>query len=111
MQDKVSVYYQGVEVLQYDRARPLPILQQSYIKRMDRKMEQGIDLDGRHLSRPDTMERAQFVAGALAEALSSGEEGKAAAMLTWLVQRVPELRAVRIDRQNERLTTELVVRD
>jgi len=111
MSDKVPVYYQGVEVLQYDRARPLPILQQNYITRMDRKMDQGFDLDGQHIPQPDTMARARFVAGALAQALSSGDEGKAAAMLTYLVQRLPELRAVRIDRQHERLTTELVVRD
>jgi len=108
---KVSVYYQGVEVLQYDRELPLPILQQHYVTRMDRRMDGGVDLDGRHVAVPDAMERAQFVAGAMAQALSSGDETKAAAMFTYLVQRLPLLRAVRIDRQNQRLTTELVIGD
>ena len=107
----VSVHYQGVEVLQYDRSKPLPVLQQNYVTRMDRKMDEGIDLDGRHLPQPDATQRAQFVAGAMAQALSSGDETKAAALLTYLVQRLPELRAVRIDRENQRLTTELVVQD
>lgn len=111
MPQTVSAYFNGTEVLQYDRSKPLPILQQNYLTRMDRRMDQGINLHGEWLSAPETDQRAQFVAQNMAQALQQGAEEQAAAMLTWLAQRLPELRAVRIDLQGDQLSAELVVKD
>lgn len=111
MVQTVSTYFNGTEVLQYDRSKPLPILQQNYLSRMDRKMDDGINLHGEWIAAPESMQRAQFVAQSMAQALQQGAEQRAAAMLTYLAQRLPELRAVRIDLQDEQLTAELVVKD
>ena len=111
MSQTISTYFNGTEVLQYDRSKPLPILQQNYVSRMDRKMDGGIDLHGEWIAAPETMQRAQFVAQNMARALQQGAEEQAAAMLTYLAQRLPELRAVRIDLQGDQLTAELVIKD
>ncbi len=111
MTQTVSIYFNGAEVLQYDRSKPVPILQQNYLSRMDRKMDQGIDLHGEWIATPQSMQRAQFVAQSMAQALQQGAEEKAAAMLTYLAERLPDLRSVRIDLQGDQLTAELVVKD
>lgn len=111
MSQTVSTYFNGTEVLQYDRRKPLPILQQNYLTRMDRRMDEGINLHGEWIAAPESMQRAQFVAQNMAQALQHGAEQQAAAMLTYLAQRLPKLRAVRIDLQGDQLTAELVVQD
>lgn len=111
MTQTVSAYFNGTEVLQYQRGKPLPILQQNYLSRMDRKMDAGINLHGEWIAAPESMQRAQFVARNMAQALQQGAEEQAAAMLTYLAQRLPELRAVRIDLQGDQLSAELVVKN
>lgn len=110
-EDLVKVRYNEEEVLSYNRGQPVPILQQSYLKRMDRKMEQGIVLRGRPLAHPRLMERAEFVADALAQALEREDDAMAAAMCTWLANRLPRLRGVNIRRDGDALTSELVMAD
>lgn len=111
MTETVSTYFNGDEVLKFRRDQPLPLLQHNYLTRMDRKMDQGIDLHGEWIDTPDTSQRAQFVAQSMAQALQSGADEQAAAMLTYLSQRLPTLRAVRIDLRDGQLSAELVVTD
>lgn len=111
MSQTVSTYFNGNEVLQYDRSKPVPILQQNYLTRMDRRMDQGINLHGEWIAAPGSDQRAQFVAMNMAQALKQGAEEQAAAMLTYLAERLPSLRAVRIDLQGDQLSAELVVKD
>lgn len=110
MSDIISVFYNDSEVLQYDRGKPLPIQQQAYLSRMDRQMDGGIELHGQAVAEPDTMQRAEFVAGQLADAIYKDDDARAAAMCTYLAKRLPDLKAVKIREEAGKVAAELVVK-
>jgi hypothetical protein len=104
----VAVWMDGAEVLHYDRNKPVPLMQQAYLTKMDRKMDQGIELDGEVIAEPDKMQRAEFVAAQLVSALRNGDDSLAAATCTYLADRFPELKAIRCGQNGSGATTELV---
>jgi hypothetical protein len=75
---------------------------------MDRRMDEGIEADGRLIASPDRLQRAQFVAGNLAHAIKTNDEELAAAMTTYLADRLPDLRQVKIRDQDGQIAIELV---
>ncbi len=71
----MAVLLNGIAQLEYDRAKPLPDYQGAYLDKMDSKMdEQGIDIDGRLIRKPDLGQKAQFVAANLVHAIKSNQE-------------------------------------
>lgn len=80
--------------LQYDRARELPENQQHYLDQLDAKFDQGIELQGEYLEQPDIPQRAQFMALSLMEGIMYQEDNKAAASMAWLATRLPDLKQV-----------------
>ncbi len=95
MSERLTVVLNGESQLEYDRAKDLADDQRGYLDRMDAKMDAGIELAGRTLPSPDALQRAQFVALQLLQAVQSGDEGMAAATCTYLAVRIPELKQVR----------------
>ena len=108
MNEIMGVLLNGVAQLEYDRNHPLPEQQADYLAKMDEKMSQGIVIDGENVTDPDLNQRARFVAANLAHAIKSNDENKSAAMCTYLAERLPELKQVKIEESDEGVTIDLV---
>ena len=105
----LGVLLNGIAQLEYHRNKPLPTHQGAYLEKMDRKMrEEGIDLGGEQIHAPSLEQCAQFVAANLANAITHDDEAVAAAMCSWLANRLPELRQVKIEAQGDECTINLV---
>jgi hypothetical protein len=107
MERLMAVLLDGIAQIEYDRGRPLPHHQGAYLDKMDRKMDAGIEIDGRRVPHPDRGQRAQFVAANLAHAIVSDDEAVAAAMTTYLAVRFEDLKQVKITDQGGAFAIEL----
>jgi len=108
MNQIMAVLLNGIAQIELDRGRPLPDHQGAYLEKMDRKMhEQGIDIDGRVVTRPDLGQKAQFISANLAHAIRTNNEAQAAAMTTWLAVRMPDLKQVKIREHDDDFEIEL----
>jgi hypothetical protein len=92
----LAILLNGVAQLEYDRNKTLPPQQELYLQKMDKQMDEGIQLDNGSISNPDLNQRAQFVAGNLAHAILSDQEAAAAALCSYLAVRLPDLKQVKI---------------
>ena len=107
MSNLMAVLLNGIAQIEYDRSKSLPGFQDAYLDKMDRKMDAGIDIDGRQISKPDLGQRAQFVAANLLHAIKTDNEAVAAAMCTYLATRMSDLKQVKIKEQGENFSIEL----
>ncbi|RMG51798.1 MAG: hypothetical protein D6717_12535 [Gammaproteobacteria bacterium] len=106
---KVVAHIDGASQIEYDRSKPLPEQQQAYLDKMDADMDRGIVLGGVQVAQPDLQQKAQFIAQALAEAIRDDNEPVAAATLSWLANRLPDLKQVKIkDMGDGRMGYELI---
>jgi len=94
--------------LEYDRSQGLPDNQLVYLDRMDKQMDAGIQIGGEQVARPDALQRAQFVAVHLVEALQQGNEALIAASCAYLARRLPDLKQVKAVPIEAGLSLELV---
>lgn len=104
----MGILLNGVAQLEYDRTRPLPDHQAVYLEKMDRKMDDGIEVDGEVIENPDMDYRARFIAANLAHAILGNNEAMAAAMCTWLGDRLPDLQQVKITEADGEVSIDLV---
>lgn len=93
----MAVILNGIAQLEYDRDKPLPPHQGAYLDKMDEKMGRGIQIGEETIADPDESQRAQFVAANLVHAIKSDDEAMAAALCSWLADRLPDLQQVKID--------------
>ncbi|MEZ5479990.1 MAG: hypothetical protein R3E95_21660 [Thiolinea sp.] len=91
---KVHVIVNKTPLLEYDRSKPVPGQQRRYLERMDAQMDQGIVMGGENIPQPNSMQRSQFVANSMINALFEENYSLAIAMCTWLAERIPELKQV-----------------
>ena len=104
----MAVLLNGIAQIEYDRTKPLPDYQGAYLDKMDAKMDdQGIDIDGQVIRKPDLGQKAQFIAANLVHAIKSDQEALAAAMCTWLAVRMPDLKQVKVREQGDNVNIEL----
>ena len=108
MSQLMGVLLNGIAQLEYDRTRTLPDHQAAYLEKMDRKMDEGILIDGETIANPDTGQRAQFVAANLVHAIKANDEQKAAAMCTYLADRMSDLKQVKIVEGEDGVSIDLV---
>ena len=104
----LTVVVNDQAVIEYDRRKPLAARQRLYLDHMDRDMDSGFPIDGRHQAAPDLRMRAQFVATSLVQALESGNDSVAAATCSYLAVRMPELKQVRAQTKDKQLHIDLV---
>jgi hypothetical protein len=104
----LTVLVNGEPQLEYYRGKPLPDAQRGYLDRMDETMEAGVQLGGVEVIRPDTLQRAQFVAIQVIEALRSGNDALSAAGCAYLATRLPDLTQVRARLVDGGFSAELV---
>jgi hypothetical protein len=96
MNNILAVLLNGVAQLEYNRDKQLPPHQELYLEKMDTKMDEGIQVDNKMISNPDINQRAQFVAGNLADAILNDQESAAAALCSYLAKILPDLKQMKI---------------
>ena len=104
----MAVILDGIAQLEYDRNKPLPDHQALYLDKMDQKMDEGIQVGETSIANPDLNERAQFVAANLASAIINNDEAMSSALCSYLANRIPELKQVKLANNNDEITIDLV---
>lgn len=92
---KLVVTYHGQVMLEFDRGVPLPGKQRQYLDDMDRRMDKGIMLGEDKITKPNPLQRAQFIANSMMNALIQENDNQAIAMCTYLAKRIPDLEQVK----------------
>ncbi|MCK4952091.1 MAG: hypothetical protein KAS48_09740 [Gammaproteobacteria bacterium] len=108
MSNIMAVLLDGIAQLEYNRDLSLPDHQALYLDKMDEKMDTGIMLGDDMAVSPDLNQRAQFVAGNLAHAIKVGDEPTAAALCSYLADRLPDLKQILINDEQGNLSIEMV---
>jgi hypothetical protein len=103
----LEVIRDGTTLLHFTRGPTVPALQRRQLDELDSRLDEGIDLEGEHIDTPDRQQRARFVIGQLLRALARDDEATARGLCVWLVQRVPELVAIRVSTRGGVLDVEL----
>lgn len=106
--DTLTVVLDGASQLEYRRGAELPPDQLAYLNKLDRDMDGGIQLGGRRIDNPNALQRAQFVAQYLMQAVRDGNEPVAAAGCAYLALRIPDLKQVRATTRAGLLSIDLV---
>jgi len=104
----MQVYVNGQSQIEYDRSKSLPEKQLEYLEKMDQEMSAGFELAGEQVKDPDLLQRAQFVAGYLSQALFSENDAMIAASCAWLALRLQDLKQVKIIQDEEQISIDLV---
>ncbi len=91
-------------ILEFDRSKPVPGHQRQYLDKMDARMDQGIQLGADFIKAPNALQRSQFVANSLINALQNDDDGIASAMCTYLAKRMPDLQQIKCASQNNRVS-------
>ena len=92
--EKLAIVVNDTLMMSYDRKVDLPKQQQQYLQKLDHKFEQGIDLQDERIDKPDTEQRAKFMALSLMEGIMYEEDSLATASMAWLATRLPDLKQV-----------------
>lgn len=101
MSNILAVLLNGVAQLEYNRDKQLPPQQELYLEKMDLQMDDGIQVGDMVISNPDKNQRAQFVAGNLADAILNDKEAAAAALCSYLAINLPDLKQIKITQSSE----------
>jgi hypothetical protein len=104
----MAVFLNGIAQLEYDRDKPLPDNQAVYLEKMDTRMDAGILVGEETIEHPDENQRAQFVAANLLHAINTDDESRAAALCSYLANRLPDLKQVRIEDTEGNVSIELI---
>ena len=108
MAKMMAVLLNGIAQLEYDREMALSDYQQVYLDKMDVQMNDGIVIAGKQITDPDANEKAQFVVANLLDAMKSDNEGLTSALCTYLADRMPDLKQLKITEENEDVSIEFV---
>ena len=84
----------GDSKIEFDRSKPLAEHQQTYLDKMDEKMDMGIPSGQGNIFAPDQEQKALFVANQLMMAIESNNEQLIYASLAYLANRLPDLKQV-----------------
>jgi len=104
----MAVLLNDIAQLEYDRDKSLTEDQETYLGKMDLKMDEGIELNGNTIPNPDLEQRSQFIAANLLDAMKKNDESMSAALCSYLANRLPDLKQVKITEEGENITIDLV---
>lgn len=104
----MAVLLNDIAQLEYDREKSLTDYQATYLANMDEKMDAGISLNGEQILNPDINQRAQFIAANLLDAIKKSDEAMSAALCSYLADRLPDLKQIKITEKDENVTIDLV---
>lgn len=101
MPAKLSIYMNGNKVLDYKKNDREPGLQRRFLDGMDLDMDEGVELNGEMIHKPDKMQRTYYVAMSLLYAIENNNEGMISATCGYLTNRLPELKQIRASEKGE----------
>ena len=107
MSQLLVVLVDGQVLIEFDHAKPVPDNQLTYLDQMDRRMDDGIELQGEFIADPNEEQRAKFVAQNMAMLLGEGQDQAAVAMCTYLGVRRPALKQVKISSTGAGISVDL----
>ena len=105
----MTIVINGEAKFEYDRDKPLTEKQHQFLNKMDVQMDAGIVLDDKSIENPDELQRAQFVALNLVQAIYAEDEQRVAAMCSYLANRIPELKQVKATQERQGFLIDLVI--
>ena len=108
MSNMMAVLLNGVAQLEYDRDVPLTDYQRTYLDKMDKKMDDGIEVDGKRLENPDENEKAQFVVANLLSAMKADNAGLTSALCTYIADGMPDLKQLIIEENDGEVSIDFV---
>ena len=98
---KLVAVLNGESQVEYERVRTLSEREQEYLMVMDKQLDEGIPQGAGTLFAPTMEQKIQFVANQLIAAIKSENEQLAAATLSWLATRLPDLQQVMAEEKKE----------
>ncbi len=107
-ENKLHVIINDISILEFDRNKPLPGHQRRYLDQMDITMDAGIKLGKDNIENPNTLQRTQYVANSLVNALFEENYDLGIAMCTYLAKRIPDLLQVKAIGEKGDTSIELV---
>lgn len=108
MPSKLRVVLNGNEIYEYEKNTRHPGKQREFLDNMDLDMDEGIEIDGKLISHPDRMQRAQYVAMSLLYGIQMESKGLISAACGYLVTRLPDLKQIRAVEKGEEVTMDLI---
>ena len=108
MSNMMAVLLNGVAQLEYDRDKPLTDYQRTYLEKMDKKMDEGIELDGKLIKNPDDSAKAQFVVANLVNAMKSDNSGLTSALCTYIADGMSDLKQLLIEESDGEVSINFV---
>ena len=103
MKSRLVIQVNQQTVLQYDRNIRMPGKQRQFLDKMDVDMDHGFTLDGQHFNDPDTLQKGNYVAMRLIQAIQDNNKGMTNAMCAYLVTRFPKLKTVGFEDHGEKV--------
>ena len=107
----LEVVINGETVLSFDDATRFPGHQRQFMDTMDLDMDEGIQLEGYFIEKPDEIERAKYVAMNLILAVQAKNDEMTKAMCAYLVKRQPDLKQVRAIENGDSVEMDLMYKE
>ena len=85
MSNIMAVLINGIAQLEYDRDKALTDYQLTYLDEMDKKMEEGINIDGENIEAPELNQKIQFVTANMLSAIKSDKGALSGAAINNLI--------------------------
>ena len=108
MSKSIAVLINGIAQLEYDRDKALTDYQLTYLDEMDKKMDEGINIDGETIESPELNQKIQFVTANMLSAIKSDNEGMTSALCTYLATRLPDLKQVKVTEEGGDMSIDMV---
>lgn len=102
------VVINNVKMLEYDRSKRLTGVQRRFLDEMDAQMVDGIKLGEEVIENPKILQRCQYVANTLVNAVLAEKDPLSAATCSYLATRLPNLQQVRAYSSEDGTSIELV---
>jgi len=104
----ITVFVNNEAVYDYDRDITIEEEQLVFLDKMDSDMEKGIKIKGKLVSKPDSEQRATFVAMNMIKALQQGNDAAIYASSAYLVHRNPTLSEVHVNDEGKTINVEFI---
>ena len=108
MSNIMAVLINGIAQLEYDRDKALTDYQLTYLDKMDKKMDQGISIDGEIIESPELNQKIQFVTANMLSAIKADDEGMTSALCTYIAIRLPDLKQIKVDDNEGEMSINMV---
>ena len=107
----LEIVINGETVLSLDSAMRFPGHQRQFMDTMDLDMDEGIELEGHFIEKPDEIDRAKYVAMNLVLAVQAKNDEMTNAMCAYLVKRQPDLKQVRANENGDSVEMDLIYKE